>query len=411
MHWCKALTIFCFLLKGISSVADSRLFFPPSIAPVKTVLLSYIHINDGRPNPRLQLIREIRETFPEIDIRITSDLPVEEMYAYHPELKKIVNAVVRIPMASIQDPLEFAWDREGELHALSFNRSDSTTIFKLFPEASLISVPNLEKGNIAEMKWITKTRWAGGNVEVLPDGTPIMGLSAPSDAVDFYSQLSGKSVLQVDTGWNSSGDMDEVFLWTNDPKKPGSCILFSLDVVAGSQLLTDKNIADYKLTEIEEIKKLFKILFEGKKFEENKLEAFHKDRIDKEILNLKRSLSEVPELQQLIEQESRKIMAHPSMKNCRNVRLPVIYAARDEETNSLLGGKFSMIFNNQINSLVIQNHAFMLKSNFPAQQKSIEKVFAENGFIVHPISAKGFNGGGGNMHCSTNTVREAIAVK
>jgi hypothetical protein len=70
-----------------------------------------------------------------------------------------------------------------------------------------------------------------------------------------------------------------------------------------------------------------------------------------------------------------------------------------------------MEFENQINSLVVENHIFTLRSHLPAQQRAIETIFRENGFTVHSFESHGFDGGGGNMHCSTNTVREPLKTK
>lgn len=403
-RYLRGLVIFLSSSMALSIFAGEHLNFPPSIAPVQAVLLSYTHDDSVEtklfPNPRLDLIKDVRKTFPDLDIRISSELSAERLFQINPELKSMVNGIIQLTdMTSIQDPLEFAWDNAGQLKALSFGYDSSETVAKLLPEASLLIVPMQGQSQTEKIKWQShqKWRWAGGNVEFLPDGTPIMGLNVPKDAVDYYAQASGKEVLQVDTGWDSSGDLDEVFLWTNDPTKRASCILFHLDVVAGAKLLTDQNIEDYKRSEVAEMKALFEKLGAG--FDEG--EALQ--HLDANVKTIKASLAQIEDLQDLINLQTAKIMAHPSMKACREVALPIIYAA--DLGNYPQGGDFGMQFNNQINSLVIENQAFMLKADFPAQQKAIEQIYAENGFMVHAFSAKGFDGGGGNMHCSTNTVR------
>jgi hypothetical protein len=397
-----------------------RISFPSSSAPVHTVVLSYTRNDDDSgeegfefgqhiPNPRLDLIRKVRERFPELEIRLTSELTPSRLFELHPDLETIAHSVVQIPnMTSVQDPVEFGYNSDGQLMILSFGiepdgpYSQAYPLISLIPEGDLVSVPSTGPTRTEEMQWTARNtrRWAGGNVEFLPDGTPVMGLNAPQDAVLFYAQVSGKTVLQLDTGWNSSGDLDEVFLWTQDPLQKASCILFQLDVKSGAELLTQTNIAEYKTQALKEMREFFEKIGMGEYFDEEEARAEIEDRVQTLLVSLDR----IPELQKLIDQEAHKIMTHPSMADCRRVKLPVIYA--EDLLNNPEGGSFGMEFNNQINSLVIENQVFTLTSKFPAQQRAIEKVFAENGFDVNSVSSQGFDGGGGNMHCSTNTIRK-----
>lgn len=386
---------------------EDFLSYPPSIAQVKTVLLSYLREEkdprDKFGDPRLELMREIRKVFPKLDIRITSTLPKERLFALHPELKNVVNAVVQVKMNSIQDPFEFGWDRDGHLHLIDFSYAEAKVMEPLFPEAKkALTLPATGKTAVGEMHFkpsvVAEKRLAGGNVEFLPDGTPIAGLNLPQDAVEFLSRTSGKETLQVDTGWNSSHDLDEVFLWTIDPTRKAKCILFYLDVKGAKELLTKANLDEYVTSEIEVLKKLYASL--GFVFDETgrkKLQA----QLEAGNTELLAALASINELQDVIDGGVTKIMAHPGMRECRKVALPVVYADSSNKNDG-----FAMQFQNQINSLVIENQVFTLRSHLPAQQRAVEGIFRENGFTVHSFEPYGFDGGGGNMHCSTNTVRQ-----
>ena len=385
---------------------DEQISFPPSIAPIRTVLLSYLREEkdprDKFGDPRLDLIREIRKTFPKLDIRVTSTLSKDRLFEKYPDLKSTVSQVVQIKMNSIQDPYEFGWDRGEQLQLIQFPYAESKTMAPLFPEAkNTTPLPSAGKTAAGKMHFThpsgTASRTAGGNVEFLPDGTPITGLNLPQDAVEFLSRTSGKEVLQVDTSWNSSHDLDEVFLWTIDPTKKARCILFYLDVKGAKALLTKDNLDEYVNTEVSVLKKLYAAL--GVIIDPATEKKMKSDLAEGNAALLS-VLGRLNELQDVIDEEVSKIIAHPGMKDCRKVALPVVYADSSNPNDG-----FGMQFENQINSLVIEYHVFTLRSRLPAQQRAIEDIFKKNGFSVHSFDSHGFDGGGGNMHCSTNTIR------
>lgn len=375
---------------------EEKISYPPSIAPIRTVLLSYLREDkdprDKFGDPRLDLIREIRKTFPKLVIRVTSMLSKDQLFAKYPDLKSTVSQVVQLKMNSIQDPFEFGWDRDGHLQLIQFPYTEAK---KTTP------IPFAGKTAADKMHFThpsgARPRTAGGNVEFLPDGTPITGLNLPQDAVEFLSQTSGKEVLQVDTSWNSSHNLDEVFLWTIDPTKKARCILFYLDVKGAKELLTKDNLDEYASIEVSVLKKLYVAL--GVVIDPATEKRMKSDLAEGSAALLS-ALGRVNELQDVIDEEASKVIAHPGMKGCRTVALPVVYADSSNPNDG-----FGMQFENQINSLVIKEHVFTLRSRLPAQQRAIEGIFKENGFSVHSFDSHGFDGGGGNMHCSTNTIR------
>src|SRR3989338_10781767 len=115
---------------------DEQISFPPSIAPIRTVLLSYLREEkdprDKFGDPRLDLIREIRKTFPKLDIRVTSTLSKDRLFEKYPDLKSTVSQVVQIKMNSIQDPYEFGLDRGEQLQLIQFPYAESKTMAPLF---------------------------------------------------------------------------------------------------------------------------------------------------------------------------------------------------------------------------------------------------------------------------------------
>lgn len=396
---------------------DIRLI--PIHAPVESVLLSYVS-NTGvaellGENPRVTLIREIRKAFPKIHIRVTSDVPEEQLYKEAPELKGAINDIRLVPEKSgrginIQDPFEFAWDvRKNRYTALILEdrgKEFNDSVLASFDDLTRITVPGKE---LPLSKIAAYGRLAGGNVEALPDGTPIIGNSAPKDSIDFFDGLSpsGKAVV-VDSDWTGSRDIDEVILLAKDPRNRNRCLLFHLDVKAGKELMTERNKSELRANEIEGMRILFqKILkkeirkdyFSDPKTEEEKLIV---KEVEKGLTLIEQALTDgqngIDDIQRRIDRSVTGLMSHPSMKGCRAIPIPIVYS-KDLDNGTK---QYGMKFNNAINSMVIDNHVFSFSMGFPAQQREVERIFRENGFISHWISAKGFNAAGGNLHCNSN---------
>src|SRR5688500_6756329 len=95
---------------------DLRLM--PSHSPVRGVVLQHIPpAVDGIPDSRLNVIRDVRRAFPKLDLRITSHLPLEQLWKTT-GLKDVVTAAVHVTakdgghLNQVQDPFEFGWDHE-----------------------------------------------------------------------------------------------------------------------------------------------------------------------------------------------------------------------------------------------------------------------------------------------------------
>lgn len=389
---------------SVSKGAQGKYYFPPSSSQVETVILSHTWAyNDPRnafeingkklEDPRLRLIRDIARLFPKINIILNTNMAVEDFYESYPDLKGKLKGVVPYVNHSIQDAFEFAYDHEGELVILSTNYMFPEKIQKFFPGTKIETISTGEP-KPAFQAWRSSSeryiRYAGGNIEFLLDGTPLLGKNIPKKVYDWFKNQSGE-VLTVDSAWNSSGDLDEIFLITSDPLAKNDCIVFYLDALAGREIL------------IQTIESLHQ--------QDNwtKLPAERQE----ELVGYLTKSQIAKDLQAVIRRDLETIISQDSMKNCRTQAIPQLYAEdkMSFEDKALISQndfkpQISMVFGNQVNSLVIGNHVFLLESQFLPQQMAVEAVYENNGFTIHKYTPMAFDSGGGQMHCSTNTVRK-----
>ena len=393
----------------------------PSNAKVKSVILSYLPavLPASIANPRLLLIKEVRKAFPHLDVKVATDIPIDELWKVDGELKSIINDVVYLGSGNhneIQDPFEFAWDYDRNRQVIfSFpGYPGFRPVTSFWKDAEVIPVPGSMKPP-APIPGSEAGRIAGGNVAVLPDATPVLGNDAPKDSIDFFKRVSpAGQVLLVDTAWTGSGDVDEVFLWTKDPTGKASCILFQLDVLAGSGLITADTIEQYKQELIADARQFTKALgydvsedyFTNPKTQwDRKLAESVRKSFDDGYSQLTKGQAGIADIQKRIDASRNTLMATSGMAGCRTVPLPVIYNTRHDDCTGA-SCKYTMLFENPVNSMVIEDQVFSLEPPFAPEKNAIERIFQDNGFNVHWFSATGFNEAGGNMHCNTKLVRE-----
>ena len=343
-------------------------------------------------DPRLELIRDVVRIFPSLPVVVNSDMSVSEFYQSYPDLQGKLGHVVQSHNTSIQDAFEFFYKGDGSLNVLNTQYYSDGDVLSFFPGSNVINL-NSKTDVPAGRHWRSSIernlRYAGGNIEFLLDGTPLLGKNIPKGVYEWFKTNSGKEPLLVESAWNSSGDLDEIFLMTTDPLNKNSCILFYSDLVAGSDLAV-QGITYFK---------------------ENGIWNNIPERTREFLILTSRHDPLLDETQQIIKRDLQTILSHSSMTNCRAVGVPQVYA--ESSYNGIppyaieAGFKPQMyaLAGNQVNSLVIQNHIFYLESGSLIQEAAAKSIFEENGFTVHSYSAAGFDGGGGSMHCSTNTIR------
>lgn len=395
----------CILLNPIKSHGNPKnLYFPPSSSQVETVILSHTwEYNDPRNNltvngrkitdPRLKLIEDISHLFPDLGIIVNATMSSDEFYKSYPDLKGKIKKVISYTNHSIQDAFEFAYDELGKLVVLNTGYMSNEKVREFFPKA-LLSRISTDYSEPAFKAWRSSSerfvRYAGGNIEFLLDGTPLLGKNIPKEVYDWFKDQFAE-VLTVDSAWNSSGDLDEIFLITSDPLSKNDCIVFYLDVLAGRKILIQS-------IDLLQRQGVWMSLPEETR---NSLNSYlHQSTI-------------ADELQKTILKDLKNITSQKSMKNCRAQAIPQLYTEsfmdpvnKDLILKNNFKTQIAMTFGNQLNSLVINSHIFLLESSFQPQQNAVESIYRKNGFTVHTYTPNGFDSGGGQMHCSTNTIRK-----